>query len=49
MLISLVDQKIQNTIVESEMPHVINVALLCLQVETTKCPTMSQVLGMLQG
>ncbi len=31
------------------MPHVINVALLCVQVETTKCPTMSQVLGMLQG
>jgi len=44
-----VDQKILNTIVESEMPHVINVALLCVQVETTKCPTMSQVLGMLQG
>jgi len=49
MLISLVDPKIQNTIVESEVRHVINVALLCIQVETTKRPTMSQVLGMLQG
>jgi hypothetical protein len=49
MLISLVDQKIQNTIVETEMQHVINVALLCVQVKTTKRPTMSQVLGMLQG
>jgi len=49
MLISLVDTKIQNTIVESEVQRVINVALLCVQVETTKRPTMSQVLGMLQG
>ncbi|KAH8931619.1 hypothetical protein BDL97_19G032000 [Sphagnum fallax] len=49
MLISLVDPKIQNTIVESEVRKVINVALLCIQVETTKRPTMSQVLGMLQG
>ncbi len=49
MLISLVDPKIQNTVVESEVRNVINVALLCVQVETTKRPTMSQVLGMLQG
>ncbi|CAK9262193.1 unnamed protein product [Sphagnum jensenii] len=49
MLISLVDQKIHNTIVESEMRRVINVALLCVQVETTKRPIMSQVLIMLQG
>ncbi|CAM6018926.1 unnamed protein product [Sphagnum balticum] len=49
MLISLVDPKIQNTVVESEVRHVINVALLCVQVETTKRPTMSEVLGMLQG
>jgi hypothetical protein len=49
MLISLVDQKLHNTIVESEMRRVINVALLCVQVETTKRPTMSQVLSMLQG
>jgi hypothetical protein len=49
MLISLVDPKIQNTVVESEVRNVINVALLCIQVETTKRPTMSQVLGMLQG
>ncbi|CAM6034650.1 unnamed protein product [Sphagnum compactum] len=49
MLISLVDQKLHNTIVESEMRRVINVALLCVQVETTKRPIMSQVLSMLQG
>jgi len=49
MLINLVDQKIHNTIVESEMRRVINVALLCVQVETTKRPIMSQVLSMLQG
>jgi hypothetical protein len=49
MLISLVDQKIHNTIVESEMQRVINVALLCVQVEPTKRPIMSEVLSMLQG
>jgi hypothetical protein len=49
MLISLVDQKLHNTIVESEMRRVINVALLCLQVKTTKRPIMSEVLNMLQG
>ncbi|CAN5959541.1 unnamed protein product [Sphagnum jensenii] len=49
MLISLVDQKLHNTIVESEMRRVINVALLCVQVETTKRPIMSEVLSMLQG
>ncbi len=49
MLISLVDQKIHDTIVESEMRRVINVALLCVQVEPTKRPIMSQVLSMLQG
>ncbi|KAH9541895.1 hypothetical protein CY35_14G088600 [Sphagnum magellanicum] len=49
MLISLVDQKIHNTIVESEMRRVINVALLCVQIELTKRPIMSQVLNMLQG
>ncbi|CAM6065829.1 unnamed protein product [Sphagnum tenellum] len=49
MLINLVDPKIQNTIVEIEVQHVINVAHLCMQVETTKRPTMSQVLGMLRG
>ncbi len=31
------------------MRRVINVALLCVQVETTKRPIMSQVLNMLQG
>ncbi|CAM6034643.1 unnamed protein product [Sphagnum compactum] len=49
MLISLVDQKIHNTTMENEMRRVINVALLCVQVETTKRPMMSQVLSMLQG
>ncbi|KAH8942266.1 hypothetical protein BDL97_14G089500 [Sphagnum fallax] len=49
MLISLVDQKLHNTIVESKMRRVINVALLCVQVETTKRPIMSEVLSMLQG
>ncbi len=49
MLISLLDPKIQNTVVENEVRNVINVALLCVQVEATKRPTMSQVLGMLQG
>ncbi len=34
---------------ENEMRRVINVALLCVQVETTKRPIMSQVLNMLQG
>ncbi len=49
MLISLVDPKIHTTIMESEMRRVINVALLCVQIETTKRPIMSQVLSMLQG
>jgi serine/threonine protein kinase len=49
MLMSLVDQKLHNTIVESEMQRVINVALLCVQVETTKRPILSEVLNMLQG
>jgi hypothetical protein len=49
MLINLVDRKIHNTIVESEIQHVINVALLCVEVETTKHPIMSKVLNMLQG
>ncbi len=31
------------------MRRVINVALLCVQVETTQRPIMSQVLSMLQG
>jgi len=49
MLINLVDQKIHNTLVESEMRRVINVALLCVQVEPAKRPIMSEVLSMLQG
>jgi hypothetical protein len=49
MLISLVDAKIQNTIVESEVQRVINVALLCEQIEPTKRPLMTHVLVMLEG
>jgi hypothetical protein len=49
MLINLVDQKLNNTLVEIEVQRVINVALLCVQIEATKRPPMSQVLAMLQG
>ncbi len=46
---NLVDQKINDTLVEIEVQRVINVALLCVQIESTKRPSMSQVLAMLQG
>ncbi|CAK9873679.1 unnamed protein product [Sphagnum jensenii] len=49
MLMNLVDQKINDTLVEIEVQRVINVALLCVQIEPTKRPSMSQVLAMLQG
>jgi len=49
MLMNLVDQKIKDNLVEIEMQRVINVALLCVQIESTKRPPMSQVLAMLQG
>ncbi|KAH8968247.1 hypothetical protein BDL97_03G118200 [Sphagnum fallax] len=49
MLMNLVDQKINDTLVEIEVQRVINVALLCVQIESTKRPSMSQVLAMLQG
>jgi hypothetical protein len=49
MLMNLVDQKINDTIVEIEVQRVINVALLCVQIESTRRPPMSQVLAMLQG
>ncbi len=46
---NLVDQKINDTLVEIEVQRVINVALLCVQIESTRRPPMSQVLAMLQG
>jgi hypothetical protein len=49
MLMNLVDQKINDTLVEIEVQRVINVALLCVQIKSTKRPSMSQVLAMLQG
>ncbi|KAH8968230.1 hypothetical protein BDL97_03G118100 [Sphagnum fallax] len=49
MLMNLVDQKINDTLVEIEVQRVIDVALLCVQIEPTKRPSMPQVLAMLQG
>ncbi|KAH9569083.1 hypothetical protein CY35_03G113400 [Sphagnum magellanicum] len=49
MLMNLVDQKINDTLVEIEVQRVVNVALLCVQIESTRRPPMSQVLAMLQG
>jgi hypothetical protein len=49
MLMNLVDQKLNDTLVEIEVQRVINVALLCVQIESTRRPPMSQVLAMLQG
>jgi hypothetical protein len=49
MLIDLVDQKLNNTIVEIELQRVIKVALLCVQQDPRRRPLMSRVLLMLQG
>ncbi len=49
MLINLVDQKVNNTIVEIELQRVIKVALLCVQQDPRRRPLMSRVLLMLQG
>ncbi|CAK9262269.1 unnamed protein product [Sphagnum jensenii] len=49
MLVDLIDQKVNNTLVETEVQCVINVALLCLQIEAKRRPSMSQALAMLQG
>jgi hypothetical protein len=49
MLINLVDQKLNNTIVEIELQRVIKVALLCVQQDPRRRPLMSRVLLMLQG
>ncbi len=46
----LVDQKLNNiNVMADEVQHVINVALLCEQIEPTKRPLMSHVLVMLEG
>ncbi len=45
----LIDQRIKNIIVEHEVQCVINVALLCVQQEATRCPFMSYAFAMLQG
>ncbi len=49
MLINLLDQKLNNTIVEIELQRVIKVALLCVQQDPKRRPLMSRVLLMLQG
>jgi hypothetical protein len=49
MLIDLVDQKLNNTIVDIELQRVIKVALLCVQQDPRRRPLMSRVLLMLQG
>ncbi|CAK9235993.1 unnamed protein product [Sphagnum troendelagicum] len=49
MLINLVDQKLNDTIVEIELQRVIKVALLCVQQDPRRRPLMSRVLLMLQG
>ncbi|KAH9566908.1 hypothetical protein CY35_03G001700 [Sphagnum magellanicum] len=49
MLINLVDQKLNDTIVEIELQRVTKVALLCVQHDSRRRPLMSRVLLMLQG
>jgi serine/threonine protein kinase len=49
MLINLVDQKLNNTIVDIELQRVAKVALLCVQQDPRRRPLMSRVLLMLQG
>jgi hypothetical protein len=49
LLNDLIDQKMINTLVANELQLVINVALLCVHKKTTKRPTMSHVLAMLEG
>jgi len=49
MLTNLVEETLNIINSENEMRRVINVALLCVQVEPTIRPLMSHVLAMLQG
>jgi len=51
MIENLVDKELQvhNEIELAEITQVVNIALLCLQFEAEKRPSMSQVVGMLKG
>jgi hypothetical protein len=43
----LINQRLNNNVLDDEAQRVINVALLCVQTSSTRCPSMSQVLAML--
>jgi hypothetical protein len=49
MLTNLIEETLDIINSENEVRRVINVALLCVQVEPTVRPLMSHVLAMLQG
>ncbi len=49
MLVDLIDQKLNNALVETEVQRVINVELLCVKIKAKRRPSMSQALAMLQG
>jgi hypothetical protein len=51
MIENLVDKELQNRneVELAEITQVVNIALLCLQVEAEKRPSMSHVVGMLKG
>ncbi len=51
MIENLVDKELQihNELELVEITQVVNIALLCLQVEAEKRPSMSHVVGMLKG
>jgi hypothetical protein len=51
MIENLVDKKLQvhNELELAKITQVVNIALLCLQAEAHKRPSMSRVVGMLKG
>jgi len=49
MLTNLIARDLDITISKNEIKQVIFVALLCVQIDSTKRPMMSHVLAMLQG
>ncbi len=51
MIENLVDKELQvhNELELAEIAQVVNIALLCLQVEAEKRPSMSRVVGMFKG
>jgi hypothetical protein len=51
MIENLVDKELQvhNELELAQITQVVNIALLCLQVEAEKRPSMSHVVGMLKG